>query len=156
MNLPKELKFKYRDKIYYAEVSDGTVNVTWDDITGEPATYEVEKVKEYIGEGAWIILDDKYGEAPKGKTDYEIIAKNIGKLVAEKNKQYGDSFNKSGDFLKLLYPDGIKPEQYKDMLGLVRVFDKQMRIANGNQGEENAWQDINGYSLVALGGNDNE
>src|SRR5690625_4694585 len=58
------------------------------------------------------------------------IANEIGKLVQEKNEAYGNSFGKSGDFLKLLYPDGIKPEQYQDMLLVVRIFDKQMRIAN--------------------------
>ena len=79
---------------------------------------------------------------------YEFIGTSIGKLVDEKNKQYGDAFNKSGEFLKILYPNGIKPEQYSDMLGIVRVFDKLMRIANGNQGNENAWKDIGGYALL--------
>lgn len=53
----------------------------------------------------------------------------IGKLVDEKNAAYGNSFAKCGDFLKLLYPDGIRPDQYEDALCLVRIFDKQMRIA---------------------------
>lgn len=67
------------------------------------------------------------------KAKYEPVARAIGQLVDEKNKAYGDAFNKSGDFLKLLYPDGIKPEQYGDMLALVRVFDKQMRIATAKE-----------------------
>lgn len=85
---------------------------------------------------------------------YAEIGKRIGELVEVKNSQYGNSFHKSGDFLKILYPNGIKPEQYKDMLGLVRIFDKQMRIANGNQGEENAFQDITGYGILMSGGNE--
>ncbi|WP_200416747.1 hypothetical protein, partial [Virgibacillus salexigens] len=87
---------------------------------------------------------------------FESKGKQIGKLVDKKNKQYGDAFSKSGDFLKILYPVGIEPEQYKDVLVLVRIFDKQMRIANGNQGEENAVQDIAGYGILSSGGNENE
>lgn len=83
--------------------------------------------------------------------DYKQIGKKIGELVEIKNKQYGDSFNKSGDFLEILYPDGIKPEQYKDMLAVTRIFDKLMRIANGNQGDENAWNDIAGYGILNSG-----
>lgn len=79
---------------------------------------------------------------------YESIGRVIGQLVDEKNKQYGDAFNKSGDYLKILYPNGIQPHQYKDALALVRDFDKSMRIANGNQGEENAWNDKAGYGIL--------
>lgn len=82
---------------------------------------------------------------------YENIGSHIGKLVQVKNEQYGDAFHKSGDFLKILYPNGIKPDQYEDMLGLVRLFDKQMRIAHGNQGNENAWNDIAGYGILKSG-----
>jgi len=81
--------------------------------------------------------------------NYEQIGAQIGKLVKIKNEQYGNAFSKSGNFLELLYPDGIKPDQYKDMLAIVRVFDKQMRIANGNQGNENAWHDIIGYGILS-------
>ncbi|MDO6451742.1 hypothetical protein [Oceanobacillus profundus] len=80
--------------------------------------------------------------------NYSEIGKRIGELVEVKNRQYGSAFDKSGDFLKILFPNGIKPEQYKDMLGIVRVFDKQMRIAHGNQGNENAWNDIAGYGIL--------
>ena len=80
--------------------------------------------------------------------NYTETGKQIGELVQVKNEMYGDAFNKSGEFLEILYPDGIKPHQYKDMLGIVRVFDKQMRIAHGNQGNENAWNDIAGYGIL--------
>lgn len=78
------------------------------------------------------------------------VATEVAELVAKKNKAYGDSFNKCADFIKLLYPNGISPEQYKDMLTIVRVFDKLMRIANEkNAFDESPWRDINGYSLLA-------
>lgn len=83
--------------------------------------------------------------------NYTETGKRIGQLVQAKNDQYGDAFNKSDDFLKILYPNGVKPGQYSDMLALVRVFDKQMRIANGNEGEENAWYDITGYGILKSG-----
>lgn len=80
--------------------------------------------------------------------NHEQIGQEIGKMVKVKNEQYGNAFEKSGDFLQLLYPDGVRPDEYEDMLALVRVFDKQMRIANGNRGNENAWMDIAGYGIL--------
>ena len=82
------------------------------------------------------------------------LANNIGQLVEEKNKAYGSAFDKAGDFLRLLYPDGIKPDQYKDMLCIVRVFDKLMRIATSYEGTEEkkveAYSDMGGYSILGL------
>jgi len=79
---------------------------------------------------------------------YAEIGKRIGELVEVKNEQYGSSFKKSGEFLKILYPDGVNPEDYDNMLLQVRMFDKQMRIANGNESDENAFQDIVGYGIL--------
>ena len=80
---------------------------------------------------------------------YEHIGTEIGRLVDEKNRAYGDAFNKAGDFLKILYPDGVKPDQYDDMLAIVRVFDKLMRIANQKEAfGENPWRDIAGYGIL--------
>ena len=83
---------------------------------------------------------------------YEEVAQKIGQLVDEKNEAYGDAFNKAGDFLNILYPDGIQPEQYGDMLALVRVFDKMMRIATDKDAlGENPWNDIAGYGILKSG-----
>ncbi|KYG28159.1 hypothetical protein [Alkalihalobacillus trypoxylicola] len=82
---------------------------------------------------------------------YETIAKKIGQLVDKKNEQYGDAFLKVGEFLKILYPNGVQPHQYQDMLVMARIFDKQMRVANGNQGDENAFTDIAGYGILMSG-----
>lgn len=80
---------------------------------------------------------------------YEKMGMEIGKLVDEKNAAYGDAFNKSADFLKLLYPIGVQPDEYGDMLALVRVFDKQVRIATANDSMgESPWNDIAGYGLL--------
>lgn len=76
-------------------------------------------------------------------------ALQIAKIVSEKNQQYGDAINDTQAFLELLFPRGIKCEQYKDIGTLVRIYDKLKRIANGNQGNENAWDDIQGYALLA-------
>ena len=82
---------------------------------------------------------------------YERLGTEIGRLVDKKNRTYGDAFNKAGDFLKILYPDGVKPEQYGDMLAIVRVFDKLMRIAHQKEAfGENPWRDICGYSLLSI------
>ncbi len=88
---------------------------------------------------------------------YERIGTEVGKLVEEKNKAYGDSFAKCGDFLRLLYPSGIKPEQYGDALAQVRIFDKQMRIATdkGALGES-PYRDIAGYGILGAAKDERE
>lgn len=80
---------------------------------------------------------------------YKLIGQTIGALVDEKNKAYGDSFNKCGEFLTILYPNGINVNQYTDMLGIVRVFDKLMRIATDKDAlGENPWNDVAGYGIL--------
>lgn len=81
---------------------------------------------------------------------YEDTAKAIGNLVAEKQLQYGDSFGNAGKVLKVLYPNGISFEQMEDALVVVRIVDKLFRVANNNMGEEDAFQDITGYGLLAV------
>ena len=81
---------------------------------------------------------------------YENTAKAIGNLVAEKQLQYGNSFGNAGKVLKVLYPNGISVDQMEDALVVVRIVDKLFRIANGNQGSEDAFQDITGYGLLSV------
>ncbi len=83
--------------------------------------------------------------------DYSGIGMEIGKLVEEKQAAYGDSFGKSGDVLRALYPTGISLEQFNDALTVVRVVDKLFRIATNRDAlGESPWRDIAGYSLLAV------
>jgi len=82
----------------------------------------------------------------KNFEEYGII---IGKILNEKNAAYGNSFEKAGGVLKILFPEGIKPEQYDDMLAIVRILDKLFRIATQPDAYgENPWQDLAGYSIL--------
>lgn len=71
----------------------------------------------------------------------------VAVVVDRSNKAYGDSFRVSTDFLRLLWPDGVPPEQYGDMLAIIRMFDKMKRIASNRDafGESPA-RDIAGYA----------
>ena len=85
------------------------------------------------------------------RPEYLSIATTIGQVVTEKNAAYGDSFGRVADFLKILYPDGVQPEQYVDMLCLARIFDKQMRIANRKHAfNESPYTDIAGYAILGV------
>lgn len=80
---------------------------------------------------------------------YEEIGRAIGALVDKKNKAYGSSFQHAGEIIKVLYPAGIQPDQYQDMLYMVRVIDKLFRIATANDpAGENPAQDVAGYSIL--------
>ena len=87
---------------------------------------------------------------------YKNIGKEIGELVDEKNAAYGSSFAECHKILSVLYPNGIKPEQYTDALAIIRVIDKLFRIANKKDAfGESPWRDIAGYALLGIQ-NDNE
>jgi hypothetical protein len=78
--------------------------------------------------------------------DWGEIFGEVAVVVDRSNKAYGDAFHMSAAFLKLLWPEGVPPEQYADMLAIIRIFDKLMRIASsrGAFGESPA-RDIAGY-----------
>lgn len=83
--------------------------------------------------------------------NYVDIAESIGKLVQLKQQAYGDSFSKSKEIINILYPDGIKPENYQDALTIIRIIDKLFRIANKKTAfGESPYRDIAGYAILGL------
>ncbi len=79
------------------------------------------------------------------------IGTETGQLVERKNAAYGSSFAKTGDYLRLLYPDGLRPDQFDDALLLARDFDKSMRIATSrNAFGESPWEDKAGYAILGV------
>jgi hypothetical protein len=82
---------------------------------------------------------------------YENIGQEIGKLVDEKNSAYGSSFAECHKILSVLYPQGIKVEQFTDALAIIRVIDKLFRIANKKDAfGESPWKDIAGYAILGI------
>lgn len=83
-------------------------------------------------------------------TSYRDLGFTIGELVEKKQAAYGDSFGKSGEVLKVLFPDGVPVEKYNDFLALARVIDKLFRIATDRDAlGESPWDDIVGYGLLS-------
>ena len=92
-----------------------------------------------------------YKGLPMIRDDYEKIGAEIGKLVQEKQQAYGDSFNKSCEVLKVLYPDGVSVDKYKDFLTVTRVIDKLFRIATDRDAlGESPWRDVAGYAILSI------
>jgi hypothetical protein len=83
--------------------------------------------------------------------DFEKIAAEIGSLVHEKNEAYGDSFGQASRILEVLYPDGIRTDQFRDALAITRVIDKLFRLANKKDAfGESPWRDICGYAVLGI------
>lgn len=81
--------------------------------------------------------------------DYERLGAEIGKLVQIKQEAYGDSFSKSGEIMRILYPNGIDHDQMDDALTIVRIIDKLFRIATDKDAlGESPYRDITGYGLL--------
>ena len=95
------------------------------------------------------------GVNPSGRdimsNSYKFLGSEVGKLVEEKQLAYGDSFGRSGECLRQMFPDGIKKEQYGDLLTIARILDKLFRIASDPDAfAENPYQDIAGYALLGM------
>jgi hypothetical protein len=87
--------------------------------------------------------------------DYEAIGTDVGRLVQEKNKAYGDSFGQACKILEVLYPAGINPAQYRDALAITRVIDKLFRLSNKKDAfGESPWRDICGYAVLGIANDD--
>ena len=88
---------------------------------------------------------------------FERIALEISSLTAEKNAAYGDSYTRACNILKELYPYGVQPNEYKDLLAVTRVIDKLFRIATRKDAfGESPWRDICGYSLLGIESDEKE
>ena len=84
-------------------------------------------------------------------SEYERLGASIGITVADKQAAYGDSFGRSGSLLRILYPDGIRPEQYDDALAVTRIIDKLFRIATDRDAlGESPYRDIAGYAILGI------
>jgi len=82
---------------------------------------------------------------------YKKLGEDVGKLVTEKQEAYGDSFGRSGNCLREMFPNGIAPAQMDDALTIVRMLDKLFRIANNPTAfEENPYKDICGYAILGM------
>jgi ribosome biogenesis protein Nip4 len=87
----------------------------------------------------------------EARMKFEKIGTEIGQLVEQKNAAYGSSFKKSEEILKVLYPNGIQPDQYKDMLAITRILDKLFRIATRKDAfGESPFKDIAGYGILGV------
>lgn len=79
------------------------------------------------------------------------ISLELGSLLEEKNRSYGSAFSESSKILKILYPDGVLPDQYTDLLLTTRILDKLFRIATNKEAfNEEPWKDIAGYGLLGV------
>jgi hypothetical protein len=80
---------------------------------------------------------------------YEEIGAGIGRVVDKKQKAYGRSFDHVGRILAIVYPSGIRPDQYDDLGGMIRILDKLFRIATSKKAfGEDPWEDVAGYALL--------
>lgn len=82
---------------------------------------------------------------------YAAAALEVAELVARKQEAYGDAFTRSGEVLKILYPNGVSVDNYQELLTVTRVLDKLFRISTNNDSfNEDPWRDILGYALLAV------
>lgn len=120
----------------------------WRDVA---APYYCEKCVAQLSQPKVKSADQDSKPAHQEPGPYAALGAEIGRLVETKQAAYGDSFGKAGDVLRIFYPTGVPPEKFDDMLALVRLIDKQFRIATKRDAfGESPWRDIAGYALLAV------
>jgi hypothetical protein len=90
-------------------------------------------------------------ELDEKESPYVTFGRELGELVTSKQKAYGNAFERSADMLKILYPNGVRPDQFVDLLTVARILDKLMRVATDKDAfGEDPFQDIGGYAMLAV------
>lgn len=111
-----------------------------------------------------LIKSHEVGQAPQAPGRYEALGSEIGALVDEKQRAYGDSFGKMKEiiraFLQDYYDHDYNGYTYlprklieEHLPVLIRMWDKQNRIVanpNGDRMDESPYRDIAGYALLAV------
>jgi len=120
-------------------------------VTNTGISYTISPLRKLVRD----VMKEKPVAPNQEHGQYEKLALEIGSLVQSKNKTYGSAFDKAGEFLSVLFPNGVPVDRYKDMLCLVRMFDKMMRISTSefegtDEKREEAYRDLAGYSLLGL------
>ena len=81
--------------------------------------------------------------------NHEDTAKELCALLEEKEKRYGRAYLDVPKMLQILYPNGVRPQEYNTLLTITRILDKIYRLSN-NDTTEDPWLDIAGYAFLEL------
>jgi len=118
----------------------------------DPGTWAHQKshdnVPERMRRAAISAPNNLWSDAHNWFLNYESVGSAIGRMLDEKQQNYGDSFHKCPAVLKVLYPDGIPVDQYENVLWMARILDKLFRLAKGMPDAEDPIRDIAGYALL--------
>lgn len=91
-----------------------------------------------------------FPEPMQEPSEFEVVAREVGELTTQKNSAYGDAVRKTEEILRIMYPDGVPSYKIGDMLLLVRILDKMIRISCGDPAafDESPYRDIAGYGVL--------
>ena len=79
------------------------------------------------------------------------VCDEIASILSAKNAAYGNSYAVTGDFLRLLWPNGCTAAQLDHVMLAGRMFDKLKRLATAQPGDdEDPLLDLAGYAVLGL------
>jgi len=83
--------------------------------------------------------------------DFLGLGEEIGRMLADKNRKYGDSYARMAHVLPMFYPDGVPGDHLLDAIFILRIIDKLMRIASAQgDDEEDPVKDVAGYAILRM------
>jgi len=74
-----------------------------------------------------------------------------GRDIADKASDFADSFTTAPQALRLLYPDGVKPDQLEDTATLIRIWDSMSKIAHcDDQKRDETYKEIFSFAVLRV------
>ncbi len=58
------------------------------------------------------------------------LVKKFGDVIDGKDRSNGDNSARVANMMRELYPDGIQPDQYDEVLGMARILDKLSSVTS--------------------------
>ena len=80
--------------------------------------------------------------------NFREILNDMADLLEKKDRAYGGANTRTARIMEVLYPNGIQPEEYVQVLAITRIVDKLCRQSVTDDPEN--WKDILGYCACLL------
>jgi hypothetical protein len=75
-------------------------------------------------------------------------ALEVAEMLERKSEEYDAPYDSDNEFLKIMYPDGVPPNQYSNMVLCLRLYDTLKKLTK--TGDTKYIEYIAGYGILAM------
>lgn len=82
------------------------------------------------------------------KMNFKEKALEVAEMLERKSEEYDAPYDSDNDFLKIMYPNGVAPDKYADMVLCLRLYDTLKKLTKS--GDTKYIEYIAGYGILAM------